>query len=97
MNRKEFFKKLGIGVAVVVVAPKVLVPSQKAVLTTGGVIPHIARQGKLRYTAHQFSQPSIISLMEPHMHDIQMSWLRMQVALNKREGLVDGFKENYQP
>ena len=83
MTRKEFFKKLGIGVAAIVVAPKTLIPSQKEVLTTGGVIPHIVRPGKLRYTAHKFSSPSIISKMQPYMEDIQMDWLKMEIAMEK--------------
>ncbi len=59
MNRKSFLKKLGIGVAAIIVAPKVIaeisIPSNHTegiipfMLRTQGVIPHLARQGGKRY------------------------------------------------
>jgi len=92
MKRAEFLKKLGIGAVAVVVAPTVLIPSQKAVLTTGGVIPHIANAGKgkdygiivakSRRSGANYSQHLLMQMQQP-MEDIQMNWLKLQVALNK--------------
>ena len=42
MNRKTFFKKLFLGAAAVVVAPKVIAEATKPFKRTGGVIPFIA-------------------------------------------------------
>ena len=92
MNRLSFLKKLSVGIAAAVITPKVLLPSQKAVLTTGGVIPHIANAGKGKYygiivakkrrSGANHSQHLFMQMQQP-MEDIQMNWLKLQVALNK--------------
>ena len=87
MNRKEFFKKLGIGVAAIVVAPKILIPSQKAVLTTGGVIPYIANESLRKYPMRYdecYKMPDIYpDLVRKYQHIYDESWMRLYEALEK--------------
>ena len=45
MNRKSFFKKLFVGAAAVVVAPKILAEVKPEPIKTGGFIPSLAKEG----------------------------------------------------
>ena len=56
MKRLEFLKKLGIGVATVIVAPKIIAEiPEKEVWHTGGIIPKLRRQGMTGMT-NSFSE-----------------------------------------
>ena len=56
MTRKEFFKRLGIGVAVTIIAPKVIkvssyeskyIAGADPYKTTGGIWPHLTEKARL--------------------------------------------------
>lgn len=45
MNRLSFLKTLGVGIAAVVITPKILIETSEPPLRTGGVIPFLAKGG----------------------------------------------------
>ena len=107
MNRLSFLKKLSVGIAAAVITPKVLIPSQKAVLTTGGVIPHIAKAGRGKYYGIFVakSRRSGMSYINSLLIDNELykryedlsfyDFVKMQSAIPKLDGL-EGFKKKYQ-
>ena len=49
MNRKDFFKKLGLGALVVAIAPKMLAQKEETLVHTKGLMPFIQRASTLSY------------------------------------------------
>lgn len=98
MNRKEFFKKLGIGVAAMIVAPQLLVKVSKDNYCEG-LVPYLRRtqeptdQAWCKMWAERVYQQwktegSLIEQIKPHLDSINKSWLKMQVALDKERKRV---------
>lgn len=98
MTRKEFFKKLGIGVAAIVVAPKVIAEaSPKGNIVRIPIDPKwdLSRLRALYpLTIRECYPPeeivriyrqngNLIYQMQPYMEDIQMDWFKMEIAMEK--------------
>jgi len=46
MNRLSFLKTIGVGIAVAVITPKIIMERHRPIKQTGGVIPFLVKQGK---------------------------------------------------
>lgn len=86
MTRKEFFKKLGIGVAAIVVAPKVIAePIDKF---DGKNLNGLLWDEQGQMVEYSISQrylynKSIIEQMTPYINNIQSDWIKMEEAMEK--------------
>jgi len=66
MNRKDFFKKLGLGALVVVVAPKVFAETPppydlREIERTNILVPHITDELQVTYEEYQDEMDYIVS------------------------------------
>ena len=86
MTRKEFFKKLGIGVAAIVVAPKVIAePKDKfdGKNLNGLLWDEQGHMADYSVSQRYLHNKSIIDQMTPYMDNIQSDWLKMEIAMEK--------------